>query len=80
MQKEVNGRWIEYNDVIHHTTDTRFSFWDRIKILLGKTVYINSEIYCKEEVSVVASEANTHVARLLPSKPKGLMYEPVQSN
>lgn len=62
QKKTINGREFEYGDVVIHTTYTRFSFWDRIKILFGKQVTIQSEIYCQEPiVSVMGSEARTSV-------------------
>lgn len=72
----------EYQDVIHHSTNTVFSFMDRIKILFGKRVYIESEIYCNNEmVNVVGSEAKTFVSRwFVPKRSKGqgeLMKSPV---
>jgi hypothetical protein len=62
----INGREVEYLDVIHHTTTIKFKFWDRIKILLGKEVITSSEIYTQHEwCKVVGSEAKTHVAPLI---------------
>lgn len=73
-QKILKGRLIEYGDVVIHNTMTRFSFWDRIRILFGKTVHIQSDIYCKEDVvSVMGAEARTSVERFIKRKQKGGM-------
>lgn len=70
--KTINGRTFEYGDEIIHTTTTRFGFWDRIKILFGKEVTIQSCIYAKEPVvSVMGSEARTSVASFIKPKQRG---------
>lgn len=62
----------EYQDVIHHHTHSVFCFWDRVRILFGAKVYIDSQLYCNNEfVHVVGSEAKTWVARLFPQKQRG---------
>jgi len=62
-KKTINGREVEYLDVIYHTTTTKFKFWDRIKILFGKEVITRSEIYTQNECCfIVGSEAEAHVA------------------
>jgi hypothetical protein len=74
-KKTINGREVEYLDVIHHTTTTKFKFWDRIKILLGKEVITSSELYTQHEwCKVVGSEAKTHVAPLIKRKSIGMMH------
>jgi hypothetical protein len=50
------------NDVIYHTTTTKFKLIDRVKILLGSNVQVNSEIECRNEsVLVVKSSANANI-------------------
>jgi hypothetical protein len=72
--KTINGREIEYLDVVHHTTRTKFKMWDRIKILLGKEVVTESELFTQHEhCLVVGSEAKSYVIRLIPRKSKGMM-------
>ena len=74
-KKTINGREVEYLDVILHTTTTKFKFWDRIKILLGKEVITSSELYTQHECcKVVGSEAITHVAPLIKRKSVGMMH------
>lgn len=73
-KKTINGREVEYLDVIHHTTTTKFKFWDRIKILLGKEVITSSELYTQHEwCKVVGSEAKSSVAPLIVKKSKGMI-------
>jgi len=67
-KKIIDNREIEYADVIHHTTRTKFSFWERVRILLGKEAVINSEIYTKAECHVVYSEAKSSVVPFIVRK------------
>lgn len=65
----VNGKLITHKDVIFHTTTTVFSFIDRIRILFGKKVYIQSDLYTmNDEAKVVGSCATTRVERIFPTK------------
>lgn len=49
-------------DVIHHTTRTRFSFVDRLKILIGGEVVTDSEIETGHEHCIVKkSSAKSYV-------------------
>lgn len=74
-KKTINGREVEYLDVIYHITTPKFKFWDRIKILLGKEVITSSEIYTQNEwCIVVGSKAKTHVAPLIKRKSVGMMH------
>lgn len=71
--KILNDRQIEYADVIYHTTKTKFGFWDRIKIMLGKNAVTISEIYSKhEDAKIVGSEAKTYVERLIQKESVGM--------
>lgn len=72
-KKTINGREVEYFDVIFHTTTTKFKFWDRIKILFGQEATTSSEIYTQNDCcKVVGSEAKTNVAPLLKRKSFGM--------
>jgi len=62
MTKTINNTEINYLDVVHHTTTTRFSLWDRIKILFGEKVIVESKLYTAEECNIVATEIKTRVA------------------
>lgn len=75
MEKTIiNGKEIEHGDVIFHTTTTKLDFLDRIRILFGSSIIIRSKLYTPyPEVHILASEANTHVERLFPSKNIGMM-------
>jgi len=71
-KKIINSREFEYGDEVIHTTTTFLGFWDRIKVLFGKPVIVQSSIYCKEPVvSVMGSEARTTVPRFIQRKQKG---------
>jgi len=68
-KKVINGREIEYLDVIYHTTTSKFKFWDRVKILFGKEVVTNSKLYTEHEwCKVVGSEAQSSVSPLFSKK------------
>jgi hypothetical protein len=72
MKEKTFFKGREYQDVIHHNTTSQFLFADRIRILFGAKVYINSKLFCNNEyVHVVGSEADTFVARLFPKKRNG---------
>lgn len=77
----IGNKEIEYLDVVYHCTTTRFSFWDRIKILLGKPVIVDSEIYTlNEEVVILGSQSKSYVPVLIPKKQKGFMISDEQIN
>lgn len=77
--KFLNGREIDYKDVIHSHITTRFSFWDRVKILLGKNVRTHLQVYTgHDEALVVGSEAHTTVDRIITRKSRGMMHSPPQ--
>lgn len=61
----LNGREIEYNDVIHHHTDTHFDWKDRIKILFTGRCRIHSEIYTMEVVNVRGSRATVYIPPII---------------
>lgn len=49
-------------DVIHNTTETRFSFIDLLKLLIGGKSVTNVEIETSnEDVDVLKTTARTHV-------------------
>ena len=57
-----DGRTIEHLDVIHNRTYTSFSFRDKIKILFGAKVTIDSEIFTmNERVDVSGSQSRASV-------------------
>lgn len=76
MKGVVNNREIEYGDCIIHTTTSNFSFWDRVRIFLGKKVIITSKIYTAEVANTIASEASTYVQKFKKSKNVGMMHSP----
>ena len=69
-KKILNGREIEFSDVIHHHTETIYGWKDRIRILFGRKSITVSKIYTKERCNVVGSEASVYVSPLLRTKPK----------
>ncbi len=69
---EDEGINIEFGGKIHHTTVTMLSWWDRIKVLLGRKIIIDSDIICEQgDVRVIVSSAKTKVEPLFRRKPKG---------
>lgn len=74
-RKTINGREFEYLDVIHHTTTTKFKFWDRVKILFGKEIMVSSEIYTQHEwCRIIGSESRASVAPLIKRKSVGMSH------
>ncbi len=77
----INGKEIEHLDVVFHTTRTKFRMWDRIKILLGKEVVIESELYTMHEhCKIAGSKAKGYVPKLFPSKEKGGIFMMAELN
>ncbi len=78
---EVNGRMVTHKDVIHHTTTTVFGFFDRIKILFGRKVFITSQIYTMNDTcEVICSKAHTVVEKIFKNKSTGqglMQSEPI---
>lgn len=69
-KKSVNGREIQFNDTIHHHTETKYDWKDRIRILFGRISHTHSEIYTKEWCNVAGSEATVRVSPLFKRKPR----------
>ncbi len=68
-EKTINGKSIKYSAVIHHVTVSRLSFWDRIRVLFGKSIRVSSNIYTlTPNVDIVASEASEEVEPLFKKK------------
>lgn len=65
MTETINGKTFEYEDAILHTTTTKLSLKDKIKVLLGKPIIVNSTIYTKQVVDVVHVKVSTSVPSLL---------------
>ena len=77
---EVNGRKVEHKDVIHQTITTRFGFWDRLKILIGKPLIIKHETYTKnDECLIVDSQSRAFVPPIIRKKNRGMIY-PIESS
>lgn len=56
-------------DVIYNTSTMQFGFWDRVKILYGKKVITNLQIYCEvPDACVIGTEAKTFVQDLFPGR------------
>lgn len=62
----------EYVEVIHHTTTSHFTTWERIKILFGKPVIVTSELYTTDEKVIIVG------AKAISSVPA--LYEPTIKN
>lgn len=61
-------------DTIYHTTTTHLSLWDRVKVLLGQPVAVNSEITVEilpTAVIIVKKSATSNVPPLFPRHEKG---------
>lgn len=60
--KLANGRTIAHKEVVFNHTITTFSLRERIRILFGKKVFVNSDIFTfNDEVQVVASQSTSYV-------------------
>lgn len=65
------GKEIQYRDEIYHNTVTVLDFWDRIRVLFGKPIRINSTIYTRDAVDVVGCFAKPTVDKIFKRKSKG---------
>ena len=63
---------MEIKDYIQHTTTTRFKPWQRLQVLLGADLVVESEIAVKEVVTPVYSTAKDHIVGGLINKIKKL--------
>lgn len=57
---------------VHHTTITHFTFWDRVKILFGKQLKIESTITVDAVCDVLGSSAKTTVPPFIKPKIGGV--------
>jgi hypothetical protein len=70
--KVINGKSIDYLDVVHHTTTTKFKMWDRIKILFGKEIITQSELYTNHDhCLILGTTAKSYVPPIIRRKEKG---------
>ena len=61
-QRYLDGKLVNYLDVLKHTTSTKFKWKDRIRILFGGTVVTHSDIYTLNyKCKVVGCEARVMV-------------------
>lgn len=68
----IEGKEIEHQDVIHHNTITSLSFKDRLRVLFGKKIHVESRIYTDHEYCLVlGSDSKTYVEKIYQRKPKG---------
>lgn len=61
-------------DIIHHTTTTHLSFWDRVKVLIGRPVVVRSEIVVDihpTAVIIAKKSATASVPPILDLREKG---------
>ena len=59
-------------DVIYHNTTTKFKFWDRLRILVGQPVHVNSEIEREDKEVTGRATAKSYVPKLFQKKIPGL--------
>jgi hypothetical protein len=55
----IDGTLKKYEDIIFTSSETHFSFIDRIKILFGKKCIVKTQIYTKHETIVLFTESQT---------------------
>lgn len=67
-KKVVNGKEVDYADVIHNTVRTKFGFKDRFKILFGREVCTQNLIYTEQECSPVGTETKVTVANFFKKR------------
>ncbi len=77
MKTRTKTEPIEFKDCIHHTTTTKFPFWQRVKHLLGAPVMLKSEIHCQNEVGYIKAKAVGMHTRIFPKKSKGRCVEQI---
>jgi tagatose-1,6-bisphosphate aldolase non-catalytic subunit AgaZ/GatZ len=76
MKKTINGKEITYGDVIHQRITTHFSLKDRFKILFGKPLITDCELYVEhDDAKLICDIVTPHVPVLFPKKRSGGMIE-----
>lgn len=71
----VNGIEIYHQDIIFHTTITKLSFMDTIRVLFGKKIHVKSRIFTdNENIIIVGSDITEFVENIIPKKEKGWLY------
>lgn len=74
-EKTINSRTFEYRDCIFNRTKIKLSFWDRIKVLFGKEIFSDVDIYVmNEEAEVVFTDSRVSVPKIFKKKPSKLAY------
>lgn len=64
-------------ETIHHNTKTHLSFLDRLRVLLGKPIMVDSTIdvrYNDGEIEVLRSASRTRVSKIWKRKRKGGLH------
>lgn len=71
--KMVQGRQIVYKDVVHSNITVKFGCMDRIRILFGRKVYVESTVYtAHDECLVVGSESKAWAEPIFIKKEGGM--------
>lgn len=63
------NEWWE-DDIIHNVT-VHLSFCDRVKVLFGKTLYVDGRIKCEYAPGRVEGSSKPWVARWFPTREQG---------
>lgn len=84
MNREVNGKHIEYGDCIVNRVSCTFSWRDRIRIFFGKEAHVSVRNYVKHEASIIDTETDLRVDPIViytfpPEKPKQTAIDPNQT-
>ncbi len=74
-RKLISMEEIEFKDVIHHTTTTKFHVIQRVKHLFGAPVVIKSEIKCENEPGRTESIATAIHTRVFKRRSKPMQFD-----
>lgn len=58
-----------FADEIHINTQVSLSFWDRIKVLFGKTLHVQTRTQVENLPGRLETTSRCYVERLIPTKP-----------
>lgn len=65
---KVNGKNIIYQDTVVIVTTTSFTFWQRIMILFGCKLCMQTQVFTREKVTPIEQTTQTTIVRLPKKK------------
>lgn len=81
MTKTVNGKEVTYGDCVYTRITTTFSLFDRLRILFGKPLITDYDLYvAHEDAKIVGEEIKSYVPSIIQNKKDPKWYAEVSTN